>query len=59
MSLLLAPVALRMPISAVRSVTDISNTFITPIPPTTTEMPTIKPMITLNNKKPFVACSIR
>ena len=33
--------ALRMPISRVRSVTDTSMMFATPIPPTTSEMPAI------------------
>ena len=38
MSVLVAPMALRIPISRVRSVTDTSMIFITPIPPTRSEM---------------------
>ena len=34
----LAPIAMRMPISRVRSVTDTSITFITPMPPTTNDI---------------------
>ena len=40
MSPRVAPRALRMPISAVRSVTDMSMMFMITIPPTTSEMPT-------------------
>ena len=36
-----APMALRIPISRVRSVTDTSMMFATPIPPTISEMPAI------------------
>jgi len=39
MSLRRAPSALRRPISAIRSVTDTSMMFITPMPPTSSEMP--------------------
>ena len=35
----LAPMALRMPISRVRSVTDTSMMFMMPMPPTSSEMP--------------------
>ena len=40
-----APTAMRMPISRVRSLTVISITFITPIPPTTSETAAIRPSI--------------
>ena len=43
MSRRLAPIALRTPISRVRSVTDTSIMFITPMPPTSSEMPAIAP----------------
>ena len=39
-----APKALRKPISRVRSVTDTSMMFITPIPPTNNEIPAIAPI---------------
>ena len=39
----LAPIALRTPISRVRSVTETSMIFITPIPPTSRDMPAIAP----------------
>ncbi len=45
MSLCRAPVAMRMPISRVRSRTVISMMFITPIPPTSKEMAAIEPSI--------------
>jgi hypothetical protein len=38
-----APTALRMPISRVRSVTDTSMMFITPIPPTSSEIAATSP----------------
>lgn len=38
-----APIALRMPISLVRSVTEISMIFMMPIPPTTSEIAAIPP----------------
>ena len=38
-----APIALRMPISRVRSVTDTSMMFMMPMPPTSSEMPAIAP----------------
>ncbi len=38
-----APIALRIPISRVRSVTVTSMMFMIPIPPTTREMPAIAP----------------
>ena len=41
-----APMALRMPISRVRSVTDTSMMFMIPMPPTSSEMPTM-PVITI------------
>ena len=40
----LAPRALRMPISRVLSVTETSMMFITPMPPTTREIAATKPM---------------
>ena len=43
-SLLVAPRALRVPISRVRSVTDTSMMFITPMPPTSREMPAMTEM---------------
>ena len=39
MSFLLAPMALRRPISRVRSVTVVSIMFMMPMPPTTSDMP--------------------
>ena len=42
-----APTALRRPISRVRSVTDTSMMFITPMPPTMSEMPAIAPRNTV------------
>ena len=39
----LAPTALRMPISRVRSVTDTSMMFMMPMPPTSSEMPAMAP----------------
>ena len=38
-----APVAMRMPISRMRSVTDTSMMFITPMPPTSSEIAAIEP----------------
>ena len=43
MSLRLAPIALRMPISRVRSVTLTSMMFITPMPPTSSEIAATSP----------------
>ena len=43
MSRRLAPMALRMPISRVRSVTDTSMMFMMPMPPTSNEMPATAP----------------
>ena len=48
MSLRLAPTALRMPISRVRSVTDTSMMFITPIPPTSSEIAATSPSSVVN-----------
>ena len=42
-----APTASRMPISRVRSVTDTSMMFMTPIPPTSNEIPATPPSITV------------
>ena len=44
--MVLAPKDFRMPISRVRSVTDTSIMFITPIPPTRSEMPAMTEMAT-------------
>ena len=43
-----APSALRSPISRTRSVTDTSMMFITPMPPTSSEMPAIPPSSTVS-----------
>ena len=44
----MAPIALRMPISRVRSVTDTNIMFITPIPPTNSEtLVMTRPIITI------------
>jgi hypothetical protein len=43
-----APTALRIPISRVRSVTDTSMMFITPIPPTSSEMAATSPSRVVN-----------
>ena len=48
MSLRRAPTALRMPISRVRSVTDTSMMFITPIPPTSSEIAATSPSSVVN-----------
>ena len=53
MSLGLAPIALRMPISRTRSDTLTSIMFMTPTPPTSSAMPAMKPtMIDMMRKKP-------
>ena len=43
-----APIALRMPISRVRSVTVTSMMFMTPMPPTSSEMAATAPRSTVN-----------
>ena len=43
-----APSALRRPISRIRSVTDTSMMFITPMPPTSSEMPAMPPSSTVS-----------
>ena len=43
-----APIALRMPISRVRSVTVTSMMFITPMPPTSSEIAATAPSSTVN-----------
>ena len=48
MSLRRAPIALRMPISRVRSVTETSMMFITPTPPTSSEIAATVPSSTVN-----------
>ena len=53
MSLGLAPMALRMPISRTRSDTLTSIMFMTPTPPTSSAMPAMKPtMMLMMRKKP-------
>ncbi len=58
MSLGLAPIALRMPISRTRSDTETSIMFMTPTPPTSSAMPAMKPtmvrMMSKNELKLFV-----
>ena len=44
----MAPSALRRPISRIRSVTDTSMMFMTPIPPTSSEMPAMPPSRTVS-----------
>ena len=44
-----APTALRMPISRVRSITETSMMLAMPIPPTTKEIPAIAPIIKVND----------
>ena len=56
MSRRLAPMALRMPISRVRSVTVTSMMFMMPMPPTSREMPAIAPRKT--TKVLVVSCSV-
>ena len=48
MSLRRAPTALRIPISRVRSVTETSMMFITPIPPTSSEIAATSPSSVVN-----------
>ena len=48
MSLRRAPTALRIPISRVRSVTDTSMMFITPMPPTSSEIAATSPSRVVN-----------
>ena len=47
MSRMRAPVAMRTPISRVRSVTDTSMMFITPMPPTSSEIAATEPSSTV------------
>ena len=54
-----APMALRMPISRVRSVTDTSMMFATPIPPTTSEMPAIAVVNSVRNVRNCDAWSMK
>ena len=54
-----APVALRIPISLVRSATDASSTFMIPIPPTSSDTPVIAPMSSLNTSIPCAICFTR
>ena len=54
-----APRALRRPISLIRSVTETSMMFITPIPPTSNEMIAIPPSITVSvSSTEVAACRI-
>ena len=48
MSVRWAPIALRMPISRVRSVTVTNMMFMTPIPPTKSEIPATAPSSSVN-----------
>ncbi len=57
MSALLAPIALRMPISRVRSVTVTSMMFMTPIPPTSSEIAATAPSKTVKVWFDVVAAS--
>ena len=50
MSLARAPTARRTPISRVRSSTVASMMFMMPMPPTSSEMPAIAPITTLNRR---------
>ena len=50
-----APSALRRPISRIRSVTETSMMFITPIPPTSSEMIAMPPSITVSVSSTEVA----
>ena len=59
MSPAVAPTARRMPISRVRSVTETSMMFITPIPPTSSEMPAMLPSRSESVLLTSVAASIR
>ena len=59
MSRLRAPAALRIPISLVRCTIETSSTFMTPMPPTTIEMPVIAPMINLKRRMARRVCSTR
>ena len=54
--LCLAPMARRMPISRVRSVTVASMMFMMPIPPTTRLMPAMDPSTMLNVRLVASAC---
>ena len=57
MSALLAPIALRIPISRVRSVTVTSMMFMTPMPPTSREIAATAPSSTVNVLLDEVAAS--
>ena len=59
MSRCAAPTARRTPISRVRSATAESSTFITPIPPTMSEIPVIAPMNSLNSSIACCTCATR
>ena len=52
----MAPIALRIPISWVRSVTDTNMMFITPMPPTNSEMPVIT--MPINSTTPITLLNI-
>ena len=49
MSERVAPIALRRPISRIRSVTLVSIMFMIPMPPTSSEMPAIEPSTTVSS----------
>ena len=55
----MAPSALRNPISRIRSVTDTSMMFMTPIPPTSNEMPATPPRRIVNVRSTEVAAESR
>ena len=56
MSACRAPVAMRMPISRVRSRTVISITFMTPMPPTSSEIAAISPSISVSVRLACASC---
>ena len=55
----LAPRALRRPISRIRSVTETSMMFMTPMPPTSSEIPAIPPRRTVRVRSTEVAVVTR
>ena len=57
-SRLFAPIALRMPISRVLSVTETSMMFITPMPPTRSEIPAMVPRNSTNTAMIWLRDSI-
>ena len=57
MSRRFAPIARRIPISRVRSVTVASMMFMMPMPPTTSEIAAMSPMKSMNISLVVLACS--